>query len=142
MASHANDLADGGGRSRSSPRPIAASSAGGIASVHARILTMTSTLRTVRRSLPFLLAPFLLAAGAIAVDARNAGVDTPQRHLLYVAAPGVRDYLEFGGAGILVFDMDHGHAFVKRIDTPASQKPKPENIKGICACAATGKLYF
>ena len=103
---------------------------------------MTSTLRAVRRSLPFLLAPFLLAAGAITVDARKAGVDSPERHLLYVAAPGVRDYLEFGGAGILVFDMDHGHAFIRRIETPASQKPKPENIKGICACAATGKLYF
>src|SRR5439155_4466312 len=59
-----------------------------------------------------------------------------------VAAPGIRDYLEFGGSGILVFDMKRDHAFVKRIETPASQKSKPENIKGICACAATGKLYF
>ena len=64
------------------------------------------------------------------------------RHLLYVAVPGIRDYLQFGGAGILVFDMDQGHRFVKRIATPASQLTKPENIKGICASSATGRLYF
>jgi hypothetical protein len=65
-----------------------------------------------------------------------------ERHLLYVAAPGIRDYLEFGGAGILVFDMDNGHAFVKRIETPASREPKPDNMKGVCASALTKKLYF
>jgi hypothetical protein len=63
------------------------------------------------------------------------------RHFLYVAEPGIRDYVEFGGTGILVFDMDHGHKFVKRIRTPASQEKK-RNMKGICACAATRKLYF
>src|SRR5947208_979566 len=65
-----------------------------------------------------------------------------EHHLLYVAAPGIRNDLEFGGAGLLVFDMDHDHAFVKRIETPASRLEKPENMKGICACAATGKVYF
>jgi hypothetical protein len=64
------------------------------------------------------------------------------RHLLYVAVPGIRDYLQFGGAGILVFDMDQGHRFIKRIATPASRIAKPENIKGICASSATGRLYF
>jgi hypothetical protein len=38
--------------------------------------------------------------------------------------------------------MDRGHSFVKRIETPASREEKPENIKGVCACAATRKLYF
>src|SRR5262245_33739783 len=60
----------------------------------------------------------------------------PERHLLYVVTPGIRDYLEFGGAGILVFDMDRQHAFVKRIETSASARSKPENIKGVCAHAA------
>src|SRR5436190_17619443 len=68
--------------------------------------------------------------------------ETKERHLLYVVAPGIRNYLEFGGAGILVFDMDKDHAFVKRIQTPASQVQTPENIKGVCACAATRMLYF
>jgi hypothetical protein len=26
---------------------------------------------------------------------------------LYVAVPGIRDYLEYGGHGLLVFDIDH-----------------------------------
>jgi hypothetical protein len=67
---------------------------------------------------------------------------TGERHFLYAAAPGIRNYLGFGGAGILVFDMDKSHTFVKRIQTPASQLKAPENIKGVCACAATRKLYF
>jgi len=65
-----------------------------------------------------------------------------ERHYLYVVAPGIRNDLQVGGAGILVFDMDNGHKFVKRIETPASQIEKPENIKGVCACAATHRLYF
>jgi len=65
-----------------------------------------------------------------------------ERHLLYVVAPGIRDYLQYGGAGILVFDMDNNHKFVKRIQTTASQIQKPENIKGVCASSATRKLYF
>lgn len=65
-----------------------------------------------------------------------------ERHFLYVAAPGIRNYLEFGGAGVLVFDMDRNHSFVKRIETPASRRDKPENVKGICANATTRKLYF
>jgi DNA-binding beta-propeller fold protein YncE len=65
-----------------------------------------------------------------------------ERHYLYVVCPGIRNLPEFGGAGILVFDMDNGHKFVKRIETPASKVEKPENIKGVCACAATRRLYF
>lgn len=61
---------------------------------------------------------------------------------LYVATPGIRNYLEYGGAGVLVFDIAHDHRFVRRIATPASQREQPENIKGICASAATGRLYF
>jgi DNA-binding beta-propeller fold protein YncE len=65
-----------------------------------------------------------------------------KHHYLYVASPGIRNYLELGGAGILVFDIDNNHRFVKRIATPASAKEKPENIKGVCVSGATKKLYF
>lgn len=61
---------------------------------------------------------------------------------LYVVAPGIRNYLEFGGAGILVFDIDDNYKFVKRIETTASRVPKPRNIKGVVASAQTGKLHF
>ena len=71
-----------------------------------------------------------------------AAVAGPTSRLLYVAAPGIRNYLAYGGAGILVFDIDNDHLFVRRIETSASRVESPENIKGICASAATGKLYF
>jgi DNA-binding beta-propeller fold protein YncE len=93
------------------------------------------------RTAVVLLGAVLLHAG-FASSAPAQEKKEGERRYLYVAAPGIRNYLEFGGAGILVFDIDNGHKFVKRIATPASQKDKPENIKGICACAATKKLYF
>ena len=31
------------------------------------------------------------------------------QHLLYVACPGIRNYVEYGGVGILVFDIDKGY---------------------------------
>lgn len=68
--------------------------------------------------------------------------DSPLRRLLYVAAPGVRNYLEYGGHGVVVFDMDAGHRFVKRIPTAGlGPDGKPLNVKGICANAKTKRLY-
>ena len=65
------------------------------------------------------------------------------RRLLYVAEPGIRDYLEYGGHGLLVFDIDHGHKFVKRIPTAGlDAQGKPLNVKGVCASAATKKIYI
>src|SRR5207247_687282 len=64
------------------------------------------------------------------------------RRLLYVAAPGIRDYLEYGGHGILVFDIDQGHKFLKRIPSAgADEHKRPLNVKGIAACAKTHRLY-
>jgi hypothetical protein len=65
-----------------------------------------------------------------------------ERHLLYVAEPGIRNYVEYGGVGVLVFDMDNGYKFVRRI--PSQDVPpgtQPENVKGIAANARTGRLY-
>lgn len=84
-------------------------------------------------------ALFLLVLCAPSGEAQNR---SRVRRSLYVATPGIRAQLEFGGAGILVFDINNKHKFVRRIHTPASDVKKPENIKGICACAATRKLYF
>src|SRR5436189_3840014 len=70
-----------------------------------------------------------------------APVDT-EHHYLYVAEPGIRNYVEYGGVGVLVFDMDHGYKFVKRITTWTSAAGKEaENVKGIAASAKTGMLY-
>src|SRR5579863_7330396 len=65
-----------------------------------------------------------------------------ERHLLYVAVPGIRNDLKYGGHGVLVFDIDRGHRFVKRIPLAGfDEKRKPLNVKGICASAATQRLY-
>ena len=84
-------------------------------------------------------ASFLLVSNAtIAAEPGNA----TERRLLYVAEPGIRDYLEYGGHGVLVFDIDHGHRFVKRIPSAGlDEKGVPMNVKGICASAATKRLY-
>lgn len=67
-----------------------------------------------------------------------------QQHLLYVASPGIRNYPEYGGLGLLVFDIDAGYKFVKRIPTwkePVGDQ-KLENVKGIAASAKTGRVYI
>ncbi len=66
-----------------------------------------------------------------------------ERRLLYVAAPGIRNYLEYGGHGLLVFDMDHDHKFVKRIKTAGlDTQGKPLNVKGVCASASLKRIYI
>ena len=70
-------------------------------------------------------------------------IQAKEKHLLYLASPGIRNYLEYGGMGILVYDIDDGYKFVKRIptwDAPAAGK-QAENVKGIAASARTGRVY-
>jgi DNA-binding beta-propeller fold protein YncE len=65
-----------------------------------------------------------------------------ERRYLYVAQPGVRNYVEYGGVGVLVYDIDRGYTFVRRIasqDVPPGAAP--ENVKGVAANARTGRLY-
>lgn len=86
--------------------------------------------------------PLTILAILCLPDAATTAAEEPTRRYLYVVCPGIRNYLDFGGAGVLVFDIDGGHKFVRRIATPASREPSPDNIKGVCACAETGRLYF
>jgi DNA-binding beta-propeller fold protein YncE len=65
-----------------------------------------------------------------------------ERKLLYVAVPGIRNYLEYGGHGVLVFDVGQQHKFVKRIPARGLDAAgKPLNVKGVCASASTSRLY-
>ena len=89
-----------------------------------------------------LTAAFACIAALAGVGGHQAAANG-ERHYLYVASPGIRNYVEYGGVGILVYDMDKGHRFVRRIptfDVPAGQPA--ENIKGIAANAKTGRLYI
>ena len=81
------------------------------------------------------------AAVALPISKAMAGA-AAERHLLYIAEPGIRNYVEYGGVGVLVYDITNGYKFVRRIPTwsvPAGKEP--ENVKGVAASARTGRLY-
>jgi DNA-binding beta-propeller fold protein YncE len=87
-----------------------------------------------------------VAAALVAAAAIVAGGRAQQaQRLLYAALPGVGggNNLKYGGAGILVFDIDRGHKFVKRIPLQgaAPADGRQEAIKGIAAHAPTARLY-
>jgi hypothetical protein len=73
-----------------------------------------------------LLASFLIAVAAGAQE----------RHLFYMTTP---DAAQPGGSGegLMIFDVENGHSFVRRIDVPSFK----EGVRGINACAATGRIY-
>jgi len=65
-----------------------------------------------------------------------------EQHLLYVANPGTRNYVEYGGVGISVFDI--GQRLQIRPPHSDLGRPEgkaPENVKGIAASARTGRVY-
>lgn len=85
----------------------------------------------------------LLPCFARVIGERSVDGKARQRRLLYVAAPGIRSYLEHGGHGLLVFDIDDGHRFVKRIPTAGlDETGKPLSSKGIVASALTKRVWI
>ncbi|HWE40222.1 MAG TPA: hypothetical protein VG406_26965 [Isosphaeraceae bacterium] len=99
--------------------------------------TLTTALRLV---LALQLAALTILASVATADEKDTG---KEHRRLYVATPGIRNYLEYGGHGLLVFDIDDGHKFVKRIKTGGLDPDgKAQNVKGICASAATNRLYI
>jgi DNA-binding beta-propeller fold protein YncE len=84
---------------------------------------------------------FLLAPAFLFQLPATPKLENEQRHL-YVAVPGIRNDLQYGGVGILVYDIDAGYKFIKRIPTwTYASGEAAENVKGIAASAKTGKLY-
>ncbi len=64
-------------------------------------------------------------------------------HYLYVAVPGIRDYLEYGGHGILVYDISDNYRLIKRIATSGLKADgKPSNVKGVAVSLATNSIYI
>ena len=100
--------------------------------------------------------PWSVLACLTAVMAVQTHAQRTER-FLYAALPGVGggNNLKYGGAGILVFDIDHGHKFVKRVPLQGAPPPVPdpaaggragrgsgqEAIKGIAAHAQSARLY-
>ncbi len=83
-----------------------------------------------------------VAAGVGLLPAVPAPAEPGRQRRLYVAVPGIRNYTEWGGAGVLVYDIDGGHRLLKRIATfPRRPGVPTEAVKGIAASARTGRLY-
>src|SRR5213075_3392062 len=81
-------------------------------SIHFLILSLNNNYSLMKGKTPILIS--LLAAILIFTSAMHKpydAVNTPAtvKHYLYVAVPGIRDYLGYGGHGILVFDIDDHH---------------------------------
>ena len=93
-----------------------------------------------------ILGSLLAAAIVIFTSACNSTTGKPAtaetKRYLYVAVPGIRDYLGYGGHGILVFDIDNDHRFVKRIATKGFHPDgSPSNVKGIAVSVPLNSLY-
>ena len=76
-------------------------------------------------------------------DQSTSTVNAPSKgRYLYVAVPGIRNYLGYGGHGILVFDMDNEHRFVKRIKTQGlNSNGIPSNVKGVAVSVPLNSIY-
>ena len=103
--------------------------------------------KRLRAQFLFLLATSLILITSAFSSNDHAGNEAASKakvkRYLYVATPGIRNYLEHGGHGILVFDIDNNHRFVKRIKSAGLDKSgKPSNVKGVCVSLATGCIYI
>jgi len=64
------------------------------------------------------------------------------KRYLYVAVPGIRNYLGYGGHGILIFDINNNHRFVKRIPVNWHRSDGvTTNMKGIAASVPLNSVY-
>ena len=100
---------------------------------------------TILFSLPAIILVILTTALVPLKDKTGVEVDGPAaiKRYLYVAVPGIRDYLGYGGHGILVFDINNNHRFVKRIATKGFHPDNtPSNVKGIAVSVALNSIFI
>ena len=88
---------------------------------------------------------FIFTSASIPIHQKPAynAEDAVTKRYLYVAVPGIRDYLGYGGHGILVFDIDKNHRFVKRIATKGFHPDgRPSNVKGVAASVPLNSIFI
>ncbi|HYV25993.1 MAG TPA: hypothetical protein VFA77_00535 [Candidatus Eisenbacteria bacterium] len=78
---------------------------------------------------------FLLAI--LAAPSLNAADSTLKRYL-YVSTPDGAQMDSGSGIGLLVFDIDNGHRFVRRIEVPIFK----EGLRGLCGNAKRHAVYY
>ena len=90
-------------------------------------------------------AIFFFTSAYIAPKHKHAAIpgEAVTKRYLYVAVPGIRDYLGYGGHGILVFDIDKHHGFVKRIATKGFHPGgTPSNVKGVAVSIPLNSIFI
>src|SRR4030095_13470145 len=95
--------------------------------------------------IPFVVAViFIFSSAYIPTKQKTVNTeDAVTKKYLYVAVPGIRDYLGYGGHGILVFDIDDHHRFVKRIATKGFHPDHtPSNVKGVAVSIALNSIFI
>jgi len=87
---------------------------------------------------------FIVTAAWSPLYQKNTFVESSKvNQYLYVAVPGIRDYLEYGGHGILVYDISDNYRLVKRIATGGLKTDgTPSNVKGVAVSLATNSIYI
>ena len=63
---------------------------------------------------------------------------SPTKRYLYMSTPDAAQKDYRSGQGILIFDIDQGHKFVRRIDIPAFK----EGLRGFTGSLKTHTAYF
>jgi len=84
----------------------------------------------------FILA--VAAATALLFSTMVFSADPETRRYLYVSTPDGAQTEGRSGNGILIFDIDDGHRFVRRIEIPVFE----EGLRGFTGSGATGCVYY
>ncbi|WP_194201671.1 YncE family protein [Cyclobacterium xiamenense] len=106
---------------------------------------MSNKFILLRLALAFTIFFFVFptpSSGNTGFAEKPSELDRPKKYL-YVAVPGIRNYLGYGGHGVLVFDIESGHRFVKRIPMRGyAANGKPSNVKGIAVSIPLNSLFI
>src|SRR6188768_1154428 len=100
-------------------------------------------MKNVSRSIYIVLTGLLLIIASAWVPSTEKKSIAKVVKYLYVAVPGIRNYLEYGGHGILVYDLSDNYRLVKRIATGGLKADgTPSNVKGVAVSLATNSIYI
>src|SRR5215203_4910617 len=79
----------------------------------------------------------LIAFLLLLLAAAASGAEATLKRYLYLSLPDGAQEQGGSGKGILVFDVDKGHQFVRRIDVPFK-----EGLRGFCGNAGRHAVYY